>query len=143
MNDTTETKNQNNESDADANVGVHGVVINRRQQVLMQLGIIGEFTAYLEYYEKVHGAKVPELDDHKLQMLGEESASMIDTLCAIFHGAGILPGLDKLGKFGENIQSIEAAFPLRHERPTDCSGDSNNCPENEGHGCFCSDRAAL
>lgn len=45
----------------------------------------------------------------------------------------------------EIVAFAEALFAARDadsECPADCTGDSSSCPDNEGCGCFCSDRAA-
>jgi hypothetical protein len=39
--------------------------------------------------------------------------------------------------------ALFAAQEEDNERPADCSGDPAICPDNEGRGCFCSDRERI
>lgn len=46
----------------------------------------------------------------------------------------------------EIVAFAEALFAAREAddlRPSDCSGEPSNCPDNEGCGCFCADRERI
>lgn len=42
---------------------------------------------------------------------------------------------------GVPVFEISVRAVAADDRPTDCSGDPTSCPDNEGHGCYCSDHA--
>lgn len=45
-------------------------------------------------------------------------------------------GADECVRFDDGV--IKILKRIRGDKPSECSGDPGNCPENEGHGCTCS-----
>lgn len=52
------------------------------------------------------------------------------------------PNPKKRRNYADAASKIRAAISKAEGdgRPSDCSGDTASCPDNEGHGCWCSDQ---
>ena len=148
MNDITETTIQNNESDSDANIGVRGVVIPE---------IYGFST---EQYENGHQIETLQTGDG----LTEFTDLYFDdgqVGIAMSYGDGIGVGEKRNHPDGTRADTIKPKWQIKFpnsgslesmiERltelldkdvlpPSDCSGNPESCPDNEGFGCWCVDK---
>lgn len=55
----------------------------------------------------------------------------------------LLIEFDSVSEIRQAIADGACTFGWGEDRDQDCSGDPDNCPNNEGRGCECTDRARM